>query len=224
MLYIHIPYCKGKCIYCDFYSTGFSNRKEFLKALLAELSIRGEELEECLSSIYIGGGTPSLLTPDEFSWLTGELHSFFARKGISFSDDFEFTMEVNPEDVDREHILAWRNAGVNRISMGIQSLNDNELSFLKRRHDADKALKSLELIASKFDNYSLDFIYAIPGQTIDSLRNTLSTALQFRPPHISVYALTYENGHLFMFCNSRERFLLRLKKFTSLWIERYQNN
>ena len=194
MLYIHIPYCKGKCIYCDFYSTGLSNRKEFIKALIAELSSRGKELDKCLSSIYIGGGTPSLLTPEEFRLLADELHSFFTSRGISFSDGFEFTVEVNPEDVDPERISAWKEAGVNRISMGVQSLNDEELAFLKRRHDVDKALRSIDLIASNFDNFSLDFIYAIPGQTIDSLKNTLSRALRFHPPHISVYALTYERN------------------------------
>lgn len=194
MLYIHIPYCQGKCIYCDFYSTGLSNRKEFLKALVAELSFRRKELDECLSSIYIGGGTPSLLTTGEFSWLADKLHSFFNSEGISFSDDFEFTLEVNPEDVSPEKLGAWKNVGVNRLSMGVQSLNQEELSFLHRRHDRAKALKSIESVAGCFDNFSLDFIYGIPGQTPGTLQQTLSEALSFRPPHVSVYALTYETG------------------------------
>ena len=194
MLYIHIPYCQGKCIYCDFYSTGLSNRKEFLKALVAELSYRRKELDECLSSVYIGGGTPSLLTAGEFSWLADKLHSFFNSEGISFSDDFEFTLEVNPEDVSPEKLAAWKKAGVNRLSMGVQSLNQEELSFLHRRHNRAKALKSIESVADCFDNFSLDFIYGIPGQTPDTLQQTLSEALSFRPPHVSVYALTYETG------------------------------
>ena len=126
MLYVHIPFCKGKCIYCDFYSGGNPDWQKYLNALVNECSERIGEIDGSISSIYIGGGTPSLIPPRDFSDFIYRLKSLMKDNGIALSSRLEFTVEVNPEDVDSDHIEAWRGSGVNRISMGVQSLIDSE--------------------------------------------------------------------------------------------------
>lgn len=196
MLYVHIPFCKGKCIYCSFYSGGNPDWKQYNKALLNELSFRREEIKESLTSLYIGGGTPSLMSAEDFGSLVSDLKSHlneFLPENIN-SEEFEFTIEINPEDVTYEKIEVWKEAGVNRVSMGIQTLNDEELLFLKRRHNSLTAIKSSEMLRKAFDNLSLDIIYGIPGQNSESLDNTISTLLKLNPDHVSAYSLTYEEG------------------------------
>lgn len=195
MLYIHIPFCKGKCIYCDFYSTGKPDWNKYIKAVSTELSERIDELKaDSLSSVYIGGGTPSLMPARTFMqfWegITGILNS--GRKSIS--DKTEITVEVNPEDVDEERARCWKDCGVNRISMGVQSLVDSELMTLHRRHNAWKAINSFNILKEHFSNISLDIIYGIPGQTKESLTYTLEKMTSLAPQHISAYSLTYEPG------------------------------
>lgn len=194
MLYIHIPFCKGKCIYCDFYSGGNPDWKRYNKALVNELSERIGEIDKSLSSVYIGGGTPSLMPAKDFTELMSSIKEILSLNNITFSPSLEFTIEVNPEDVDEEKITVWKNAGVNRISMGIQSLDDELLKLLHRRHDANRALNALRLLKTGFDNISVDIIYGIPGQTIPSIRQNLESILSYSPDHISAYALTYEEG------------------------------
>ena len=192
MLYIHIPYCKGKCIYCDFYSAGRIDWQRYLKTLIREFSIRKDELGECLSSIYVGGGTPSLSPEMDFKNFTDNLFKIIKEKGVVLDSDFEFTIEVNPEDVNLSKITAWKEAGINRVSMGIQTLDDELLRFLHRRHDSRKALEACGLLADNFSNFSLDFIYGIPDQTVDSLLDSVRKTLIFGPKHISTYSLTFE--------------------------------
>ena len=195
MLYIHIPYCKSKCTYCDFYSGGNPQWKRYIKAVATELSWRIEELRgDSLSTVYIGGGTPSLMPKDEFASMMTMISRCLESNAIGLTKGIEVTLEVNPEDVTTENITVWKAHGINRISMGVQSLNDQELKIVNRRHSAMKALESLELIKSNFENFSVDIIYGLPGQTQKSLEYTLGKILDYRPQHISVYALTYEEG------------------------------
>lgn len=193
MLYIHIPYCKGKCIYCDFYSGGNPDWEKYLKAVASELSLRIDELRgDKLSSIYIGGGTPSLIPPIIFRRFTKDIFDLLHLNKISLDKELEFTIEVNPEDVEIAKIESWKESGVNRISMGIQSLNEPELKFLHRRHTADKAVESAILLNNYFKNTSVDIIYGIPGQTEYSLSSTIDKIMALNCTHISAYALTYE--------------------------------
>lgn len=195
MLYIHIPFCKNKCIYCDFYSGGNPDWNKYLKAVETELSSRIGELEgERLSSIYFGGGTPSLMPLDRFGEFFNSIKNILRLHDVSLAKDIEVTLEVNPEDVTRESVKLWNENGVNRISMGIQSLIEDELKLLKRRHTALKAIESAELIKERFHNLSLDIIYGIPGQTAETLNSTLEGILALQPTHISAYSLTYETG------------------------------
>lgn len=195
MLYIHIPFCKSKCIYCDFYSGGNPQWQKYIKAVVLELSLRINELkDDSLSSIYIGGGTPSLIPEEDYLIFLDGIYSCLESNGISITPVTEITLEVNPEDVTKNKIEAWKSKGVNRISMGVQSLNDGELKIIKRRHNAQKALRSLEQIKKAFDNFSVDLMYGLPGQTLSSLEASLKSLLQFHPPHISIYSLTFEEG------------------------------
>lgn len=195
MLYIHIPYCKGKCLYCNFYSGGAPSWERYLKAVESELTHRIEELKDnSLSSIYIGGGTPSLIPPEFFSPWFESIISIIRDAGIIIKEDAEITIEVNPEDVTATLIESWKRAGVNRVSMGVQSLNDEELKFLKRRHTSKRALEALRLLTEFFSNVSVDVIYGIPGQTTNSLNQTIEQLLNYPIVHLSAYALTYEPG------------------------------
>lgn len=195
MLYIHIPYCEGKCIYCDFYSGGNPDWDLFIKAIASELTDRiGEFRGENLSSVYIGGGTPSLMPSDKFEVLTRFIFSFLESHGVYFARDMEFTIEVNPEDVTVQRSLTWQKAGVNRLSMGVQSMVDSELKQLRRRHNSQRVEDSIHILKNHFNNISLDIIFGIPGQTRESLLYSLDRIFKFDPQHISVYSLTYEKG------------------------------
>lgn len=195
MLYIHIPFCKGKCIYCDFYSGGNPDWKRFFKAAEAELNARIGELKAgSLSSVYFGGGTPSLIPPDVFRHFSAFIFDIIRKEGISVDPDLEFTIEVNPEDVTPDNVLAWKQSGVNRVSMGVQSLSDADLRFLRRRHSAAKVREAAELLRHHFYNISVDLIYGLPGQTGEALRDNIGRLLALNPTHISAYALTYEPG------------------------------
>lgn len=190
-LYIHIPFCRNKCLYCDFYTGGLriAQWQNYVDALLQELSLRKYEYCKTPSTLYIGGGTPSLVPISELQRLV---------HGISFitgdKEWEEFTIEVNPEDVSPENIRGWKNLGVNRISMGIQSLNDSELRSLGRRHDAETAVTAFKLLRSSFDNVSVDVMYGLPGQSLESYVSTLDGIIDLSPDHISSYSLMLEEG------------------------------
>lgn len=195
MIYIHIPYCKGKCIYCNFYSGGNPHWEKFFNTLASELSERIDELRGAsISSIYFGGGTPSLAPPE---YVEDYLQTIFiqgAKHSIKFEDDLEITLEVNPEDVTEENSVVWKKAGINRISMGVQSLQNSELKLLNRRHSAERVYDAIRILKRYFKNLSLDLIYGIPGQTVTTLNESLNKILYFSPNHISTYSLTFEQG------------------------------
>lgn len=185
-IYVHIPFCHAKCAYCDFYSrAGAALADGFIGALAREFDTRRHELASLsVDTIYLGGGTPSILSPAQF----GRVAAIFS----SFSPS-EFTVEANPEDIDGPRLEAWRQAGVNRISMGVQSMVDSELQAVGRRHTARQAVEAVHIIRrAGFSNISLDLIYGLPGQTLDSWQYSLDALLALRPEHLSAYCLTIE--------------------------------
>lgn len=190
-LYIHFPFCISKCRYCDFYSIPFAEdtARSYLDALRKEMALK-ERSAHGLKGLYLGGGTPSLLSGAELSAIMKD-----AAERYGFAADAEITLEANPGAVSREQLEAFRDAGINRISIGIQSFDDRELQALGRCHTAADSSAAIEAArAAGFDNLSLDLIYGIPGQGIDQWRSTLARALAFGPEHLSTYELTPEEG------------------------------
>lgn len=196
MLYIHIPYCRRKCLYCDFFSGGarIADWTGLADALLAELQERIEELPERIESIYIGGGTPSLMPPDVFGDFTSRLRQSVDAAGKTLVDDVEFTIEINPEDVDDRHIEVWREAGVNRVSIGIQTFDNRLLQSIGRSHTGDVAEMALKRLKAEFENVSGDLIFGIPGQSVEDLRRDVYRLIDCGPEHVSVYSMMYEEG------------------------------
>ncbi len=187
-IYIHIPFCHSKCAYCDFYSMPARDYfSAYIDAVIREWSFRKDEVAEPIKTVYIGGGTPSILPMEELDRLLKE----FADKSID-----EFTIEVNPEDVSEElaNYLS-HNSPVNRVSMGIQSLVDTELSVIGRRHSASKALMAVDTLrVAGIENISCDLIYGLPSQTIETWKYSLNKILTLKLPHLSCYLLSYEEG------------------------------
>ncbi len=190
-LYIHIPFCLKKCIYCDFYSVSDSRSiiGPYMTALCKELEMRREHTGE-LDGIYIGGGTPSILKEKDIATIMDKV-----RSTCSISAETEITSEANPGTLTESGIKGILNAGINRISIGVQSLGDKELSLLGRMHDAADAIAAFN-IARKggFGNISLDLIYGIPGQDLISWKSTLEKVVSLHPEHISSYELTPEKN------------------------------
>jgi oxygen-independent coproporphyrinogen III oxidase len=190
-LYIHVPFCVKKCIYCDFFSLPYnqSAAKTYVDALYKELFLK-KHLAGLLKTIYIGGGTPSLLSADCFRQL------FTCMKdNYRFSPDIEITVEANPGTIDAAKIELLLSLGVNRLSVGVQSFNDLELATLGRIHSSDEALKSTGSIKKAgLKNFSIDLIYGIPGQSMESWRESLTKATELSPTHISAYELTPEEN------------------------------
>lgn len=189
-LYIHIPFCKQACSYCDFYFvTRQENKGEFVEELVREIESKrdSEYTEEEVQTIYLGGGTPSLLTAQEIEKVLESIRRIFP------TNPKEVTLEMNPDDVTEEYLGDLKSAGVNRISMGVQSFDEPLLRFMNRAHTSEEAVRSLELLStSGFDSYSVDLIYGNPGQSLNALERDIETLLQFVPPHVSAYALTIE--------------------------------
>lgn len=187
-IYIHIPFCRRRCLYCDFFSVGASRARwnDYVSALIAEFRAGIAGIPICPdTTIYIGGGTPSLIPPDEFMRLSDALRTVVPASP-------EFTIEVNPDDVSPELARVWRDGGVNRVSMGVQSLVDRELKFIGRRHDSRAAIRAFDVLRSYFDNISLDLMFGLPGQTSKSLEESVRGILRLAPEHVSAYSLMYE--------------------------------
>lgn len=187
-LYIHIPFCHSKCYYCDFYST--PNREtveQVVDTIIAEAAARKDEISEPFKTVYIGGGTPSILS-------VSDLRRLFSLP-LDLSQVTEKTIEVNPEDVTADKARQWLDIGVNRISMGIQSFDDEQLKAIGRRHSAADALSAVESLRSAgISNISCDLIYGLPGQSVESWRQSLTRLLELDLPHFSAYCLSYEPG------------------------------
>ena len=191
-IYIHIPFCKSRCRYCDFFSTThLEKQQQYVEALLAEWQDRQHELSEPIHTLYIGGGTPSTL---DSAALDRILQTIL---GNTTSDHRpqEITMEANPGDITLEKAQAWRAMGINRLSIGIQSFDDQLLTLIGRRHTAEQARQAVAYAqAAGFDNISIDLMYALPDQTMQQWQNDVAQALQLGVQHISTYGLIYEDG------------------------------
>lgn len=189
-IYIHVPFCHSKCFYCDFYSAPQPEYRfdYYVSSVLAELHERENDIPANASTLYIGGGTPSVISARRLSVIIEEAKKYL-------SPAAEITVEVNPEDVTEIEISILREAEVNRMSMGVQSFNDIELKQIGRRHTASQAENAVEIIRrSGINNISCDLIYGLPGQTLESWENSLDRLLSLDLPHFSAYLLSYEPG------------------------------
>lgn len=193
--YLHIPFCEKKCIYCDFYSIeNLSQRASFVDLLTTEIALKVAAYpalqDRELSTIFFGGGTPSLLEPEELERIIVALKQHFR-----VAKDCEFTLECNPGTVDLKKLSGYHALGVNRLSFGVQSFNQAELEFLGRIHDGQQAREAVHVARQAgFDNVSLDLIFALPDQSAETLRSTLNEALALETDHISAYNLIVEPG------------------------------
>ncbi|CAN5300580.1 radical SAM family heme chaperone HemW [soil metagenome] len=200
-LYVHLPWCLKKCPYCDFNSHEWKGGKElpvetareYLAALRADLEaalplIWGRPVV----SIFIGGGTPSLFAPEQIAELISDL-----RARLPLEPGCEITLEANPGTFEKDRFKGFRDAGVTRLSIGVQSFDDTKLKALGRIHNSEQARAAIAEAATAFDTFNIDLMYALPGQTLEELDRELTTALAFAPPHLSVYHLTIEPNTLF---------------------------
>ena len=188
-IYIHIPFCKQACHYCDFhFSTSMKRKEEIVLALIREIQLRKNEFHgEIIETIYFGGGTPSVLTNAEILSLIEAVYENF-----EVIENPEITLEANPDDLSEERIIALSETPINRLSIGVQSFFEDDLKLMNRAHNSDEAQKSLAIATKYFDNISVDLIYGIPGLTNEMWLENIETALRFGIPHISSYALTVE--------------------------------
>lgn len=194
-IYFHIPFCKQACHYCDFhFSTNLSIRSAMVTSLKTELQLQRHYLgDEKIETVYFGGGTPSLLSPVELGSLLEEV-----AKNFKVTADAEVTLEANPDDLSRPYLEDLIRLGVNRLSIGIQSFEDEVLTFINRAHNANDATRSVyESRNAGFNNVSIDLIYAIPGQSEEAWIKNISTAIALDPEHISAYSLTIEPKTVF---------------------------
>ena len=196
-LYIHLPWCIKKCPYCDFNShemrAAEMPEQRYIDALMADLEVSLPLVwGRTIHSIFIGGGTPSLFSPDAIDRLLGGL-----RARLRMEPNCEITLEANPGTFEKDRFKAFRAAGVNRLSIGVQSFNDDYLKALGRVHDRKQALAAVEEAAQAFETFNLDIMYALPGQTLADLKTDMATALSLAPPHISIYHLTIEPNTYF---------------------------
>lgn len=195
-LYIHVPFCHKKCLYCDFFSGGtrVARWNDYCKAIINELKERVDELPSSVSSIYFGGGTPSAMPDDRLAALLCDIRSVIGKR---LTTDAEITLEANPEDVSDARARAWRDSGFNRLSLGIESFEDNLLSAMGRNHSGVQARKALDTLASYFDNVSADLIFGLPGQSEEQWQRDVRTIISYNPAHISAYCLMFEEGTAF---------------------------
>jgi putative oxygen-independent coproporphyrinogen III oxidase len=196
-LYVHLPWCLKKCPYCDFNSHEMRAQdmpeQRYVDALVADLEAALPLIwGRTIHSIFIGGGTPSLFSPDTIDRLLGDI-----RARLRLEANCEITLEANPGTFEKNRFRAYRQAGVTRLSVGVQSFNDTHLAALGRVHDRAQALAAVEEAAQSFDTFNLDIMYALPGQTMEQVGEDMATALQFDPPHISIYHLTIEPNTYF---------------------------
>jgi oxygen-independent coproporphyrinogen III oxidase len=188
-IYLHIPFCKQACTYCNFhFSTSLRYKDELVKALATEAAREKEYLAgEALDTIYFGGGTPSILEKADLELLLTTI-----RKDYSITPGVEITLEANPDDISADKLRAWRDLGINRLSIGVQSFFEEELRWMNRAHNAEQAINNLELARKEFDNITIDLIYGSPLLTDEMWKQNVETAIEMDIPHLSCYALTVE--------------------------------
>ena len=198
-IYFHIPFCKQACHYCNFhFSTNLSLKERIVSAMVREIELVYQDKTEItlvdenltIQTIYFGGGTPSLLEAKEIALLLQTVRSYYR-----VTDDAEITLEANPDDINEDKLNDWKKAGINRFSLGIQSLSDAELKWMNRAHNSGQALRSIELIKQAgFSNFSIDIIYGTPGSIDETWREDMDRLIALGAPHIACYALTVEEN------------------------------
>ena len=187
-IYLHIPFCRKACHYCNFhFSTSMRHSDDIVNAIRNEIRLRKQDAKLPIETVYFGGGTPSLLIPQKLRVLLGEVYNQF-----EVIDSPEVTLEANPDDLSPAYILAIKKLGVNRLSIGVQSFLDDELTLMNRTHNASQAMSSVEHAKTEFDNVSIDLLFGNPNTTLDDWKRNLDHALQLEVPHISSYTLTLE--------------------------------
>jgi len=196
-LYVHMPWCVRKCPYCDFNSHQLKSAQpdaSYIDALIRDFDVELPRIAgRRIDTVFFGGGTPSLFQPEDFSKLLGAL-----RQRIAFADDVEITLEANPGTIERGRFAGYREAGINRVSLGAQTFAPRALELLGRIHSADDTHRAVaELRAAKLDNFNLDLMYALPEQTLEQALEDVRTACELKPTHISYYQLTLEPGTVF---------------------------
>ena len=190
-IYLHIPFCRQACHYCNFhFSTSLKLKNEFVDALLKEIDLQKNYLPpETVNTIYFGGGTPSLLTQQELSAI---LHAL--RRQFPVAANAEITLEANPDDINEQKLLEWKQAGINRLSIGVQSFFEEDLRWMNRAHSAQQAIDNLQLAIKHFPNITIDLIYGGPTLPDEKWQHNVQQAIAIGVPHISCYALTVEPG------------------------------
>jgi oxygen-independent coproporphyrinogen-3 oxidase len=223
-IYLHIPFCEHKCLYCDFYSIAPAESHEdssaltdsFLQALATEIDMRAQESREAAAyeTIFFGGGTPSLLSPKQIEAILNQLAARF-----SISPDAEITLETNPGTVDREKLKAFRSAGINRLSIGVQSFHNDDLKFLTRIHSSEEAKQCVrDAQAEGFTNINLDLIFSLPHQTPERWLSNLEQAAALSPQHLSCYSLIVEpNTPLYRMVETKQVTLLDTEHDAALY-------
>ncbi len=188
-IYIHFPFCKKACHYCNFYfSTKMKNKEDLIFFLKKEIDLRYNELrKDTLESVYFGGGSPSILSLKEIDSIISKVKEKFI-----ISKNAEMTLELNPDDVSMEYIKGLKKTGINRLSLGIQSFLEKDLLLMNRNHTSNQSLKAIEIVSEIFENYSVDLIYGIPKSSLKDFLSNIKKALEFDPKHFSCYALTVE--------------------------------
>lgn len=193
-LYIHIPFCRKACNYCDFhFSTQLNSMNRMVRGLAKELKLRSSTPKITIETIYFGGGTPSILTEKALDFLMETIKTCY-----NVSTSAEITLEANPDDINAEKALSWKRSGINRLSIGIQTFNDKILKILNRSHTANQALKSIERVRQAgFQNISADLMFALPDSNDAVLKADLKTLISLDFPHLSIYGLTIEENTVF---------------------------
>lgn len=188
-IYIHIPFCRQACHYCNFhFSTSLRKKNELVAALLKEMELQKGYLGgENIETIYFGGGTPSLLLISDLQLLIDQINQIF-----NIESEAEITLEANPDDINEENLSGWKSIGINRLSIGVQSFFDDELKWMNRAHNSKQSHKSLQAAIKYFENITIDLIYGTPLSTNEKWRYNVETALGYNIPHLSCYALTVE--------------------------------
>lgn len=189
-IYLHIPFCKKACHYCNFhFSTSLKLKNDFVSALLKEIKLRKEYIrDEIVETIYFGGGTPSLLSEEELKTILAAVYEYYI-----IADDAEITLEANPDDITQNQLKSWKSAGINRLSIGVQSFFDEHLTWMNRAHSAGQSKDSIRLAQQQgFHNITIDLIYGIPGLSDEQWKQNIEQALELDIPHLSCYALTVE--------------------------------
>lgn len=191
-IYIHVPFCKTRCAYCDFFTqTDISGKDSYIKAIVREIELRSDYLDgETVDTIYFGGGTPSQLSENDLRIILNAVSDNF-----TVDEKAEITLEANPDDLDTSYLQSLLGLGFNRLSIGVQSFDDKQLSFLNRRHSSQKAIDTVKSAQQAgFDNISIDLMYGLPSLTMPEWNDTLDKAIELNVRHISSYHLIYEEG------------------------------